>query len=211
MEISRLIFSPIEVNTYILTDDEGKCAVIDCACYNKDEFNELENLISSKNLDPVLLLNTHCHMDHIFGNSMFLEKYNIRAHYHVEEGLNVRNAEQYAAYFGLNIDTPPEPEAYLSDHQTITFGKEKLMALHVPGHAPGSLAFYSEKDSVVFTGDALFRGSIGRSDLPGGNHDSLIESIKRQLFTLPPETVVYPGHGEATTIENEINNNPYFA
>jgi hydroxyacylglutathione hydrolase len=210
MEISRLVFSPIEVNTYILSDKDGKCAVIDCGCYDESEFEELDYLIRHKKLEPVLLLNTHCHLDHVFGNRMFFQKYNLSAYYHVDEEINIKNAEIHAGFFGLTIDTPPEPAGYLSDHQSISFGSEKLLALHVPGHAPGSLAFYSEKAGVVFTGDALFRGSIGRSDLPGGNHQTLVESITKQLFTLPQETVVYPGHGEATTIENEMNNNPYF-
>ncbi len=210
MEISKLVFSPIEVNTYILSDKEGKCAVIDCGCYDEAEFEELDYLIRHRNLEPVLLLNTHCHLDHIFGNRMFLKKYNLGSWYHADEELNIKSAEKHAMFFGLSIETPPEPAGYLSDNQLISFGSEKLLALHVPGHAPGSLAFYGEKDGVVFTGDALFRRSIGRSDIPGGNHETLIESIKEKLFTLPPGTIVYPGHGEATTIENEINNNPYF-
>jgi hydroxyacylglutathione hydrolase len=210
MEISKFVFCPLDVNTYILSDKDGKCAVIDCACYEEGEFEELDYLISRKNLKPVLLLNTHCHPDHIFGDGMFLEKYNLRAYCHADEDMNRRNAQQFAMYFGLAMDTPADPAGFITDKQVILFGSETLLALHVPGHAPGSLAFYSQKEKVVFTGDALFAGSIGRSDIPGGDHNTLIESIKRELFTLPPETVVYPGHGQATTIETEMNNNPFF-
>ena len=113
-------------------------------------------------------------------------------------------------FFGLTMDIQPDPAGFINDRQVISFGSESLLALHVPGHAPGSLAFYSEKNGVVFTGDALFSGSIGRTNLPDGDHKTLIESIISQLFVLPPGTVVYPGHGEATTIETEMKNNPYF-
>jgi len=211
MEIFRKIFSPIDVNTYILADKSGDCAIIDCGCYNKEESDQLEELISEKNLNPVLLLNTHCHLDHIFGNKFILEKYKLRTlSSKLEEG-NRKNATQHAMLFGLTMDPPPEPEAFIEDNQTIVFGTNKLIALHVPGHTSGSLAFYSEKEGCVFTGDALFSGSIGRSDLPGGDHETLINSIKSKLFVLPPETVVYAGHGPETTIEREIKTNPYFS
>jgi len=210
MEIYRLIFSPIAVNTYILADKSGKCAVIDCGCFDDDEFERLVEFMDSKNLQPHLLLNTHSHMDHIFGNKRFLGKYNLKPFCHSEEGMNRGNAIQYAGYFGLEMEDPPPPAGYLSDGETVSFGSETLLALHVPGHAPESLAFYSEKDKAVFTGDALFAGSIGRSDIPGGDHLQLIQNIKRKLFVLPPDTIVYPGHGETTTIENEMKNNPYF-
>jgi hydroxyacylglutathione hydrolase len=113
--------------------------------------------------------------------------------------------------FGLSMEEPPAPEVFISDNQVITFGSLKLVSLLVPGHTTGSVAFYSEADKCVFTGDALFAGSIGRTDLPGGNYEALINSIRNKLFVLPPVTVVYPGHGQKTTIENEINTNPYFS
>ena len=210
MEIIRLVFSPITVNTFILADESGNCAVIDCGCYDEDEFKELSDLIEEKKFDPVLLLNTHCHLDHIFGNGMFLAKYGLGAFCHADEEMNRKNAQMYAEYFGLSMEEPPEPAGYISDGESVSFGSETLMALHVPGHAPGSLAFYSKKNNVVFTGDILFAGSIGRSDIPGGDHLKLIKNIKSKLFVLPPETVVYPGHGEATTIGTEMKSNPYF-
>ena len=210
MEIFRLIFSPIEVNTYILADQSGDCAVIDCGCYNKKEFEKLTAFIQKKNLNPVLLLNTHCHLDHIFGNGMFLQKYNLGTHCSQLDEMNRKSSVQHALLFGLKMDYPPEPAGFLSDGEEITFGSVSLKVLHVPGHTTGSLAFYSEKDNVVFTGDALFSGSIGRTDLQGGDYETLIKSIKSKLFILPPETVVYPGHGDETTIEREMKQNPYF-
>jgi hydroxyacylglutathione hydrolase len=210
MEIYRLVFSPILVNTYILGDKSGDCAIIDCGCYNKAEFDELEHLIQEKNLKPVLLLNTHCHLDHIFGNHFMLERYNLGYFCHKDDEANRKNSTDHAKMFGLEMPTPPEPSGYLTDGQKISFGQTELDAIHVPGHAPGSLAFYSKKDNVIFTGDVLFNGSIGRTDLPGGNYETIINSIKNKLFTLPADTVVYPGHGDMTSIGNEIETNPYF-
>lgn len=210
MEIFTFVFSPIEVNTYILADNSGDCAIIDCGCYTEREFKKLKDFISLKKLNPVLLLNTHCHLDHIFGNGMVLRKYNLKTYCSELEEPNRMNSVQHAIFFGLTMDTPPEPAAFISDGDLKNFGSVRLNALHVPGHSPGSLAFYSEKDNAVFTGDALFAGNIGRSDLPGGNHEALISSIRAKLFTLPEDTVVYPGHGEITSIGEEMKNNPYF-
>ncbi|MCU0460967.1 MAG: MBL fold metallo-hydrolase [Bacteroidales bacterium] len=210
MEVFRLIFSPIEVNTYILSDDSGQCAVIDCGCYNRTELERLTDFVSGKKLKPVLLLNTHCHLDHIFGNMMFLEKYNLGAYCHKDEEVNRNDSVHIASVFGMKMDMPPEPAGLIEEGSIVSFGNTKLRALFVPGHSSGSLAFYNEKAKIVFTGDALFAGSIGRTDLKGGDYETLINSIKEKLFTLPPDTIVYPGHGDPTTIENEMRTNPYF-
>lgn len=211
MEIYKLVFSPIEVNTYILADQSNDCAIIDCGCYDSSEFEELVRFIEGKKLNPVLLLNTHCHLDHIFGNRYMLEKYSLKALSGKEDEINRKKAVQHAALFGLSISEPPEPGGFIDDGQQIKFGSIELTALYVPGHSPGSIAFYSEKNGCVFTGDALFAGSIGRTDLEGGNYDTLINSIKSRLFVLPPSTVVYPGHGNQTSIEKESMTNPFFS
>lgn len=210
MEIYKLIFNPIDVNTYILADASGDCAIIDCGCYDLDEFNELMTLIEKRQLKPVLLLNTHCHLDHIFGDIFVMENYGLGAFCHKDDMTNRRTATQHAQMFGLSMEKPPEPAGYLTDGQKISFGQTDLSVLHVPGHSPGGVAFYSGKDNVVFTGDALFSGSIGRTDLPGGNYETIINSIKNKLFTLPPGTQVCPGHGEETDIGTEKGSNPYF-
>lgn len=211
MKINRFVFSPIEVNTYILEDESGECAIIDCGCYDEKEFTIFEKYIKDKKLKPVLLLNTHCHLDHIFGNKLMLERFGLRTHSGEGEEYNRINAVHHAMIFGLSMEESPAPEAFLSDNQKITFGKTELIALHVPGHAPGSFAFYSEKDGCVSTGDALFAGSIGRTDLHEGNIDTLKSAIRSKLFTLPPSTIVYPGHGDRTDIEQEMRNNPFFS
>lgn len=210
MKIYRLVFNPIDVNTYILADKSGDCAIIDCGCYDKDEFTELTDLLEEKKLKPVLLLNTHCHLDHIFGNRFMLEKYNLGTFCHREDDPNRENSVNHAIMFGLSMEIPPLPAGFLEDLQTISFGTTELLVLHVPGHSRGSLAFYVRDDKTVFTGDALFAGSIGRTDLPGGSYKTLINSIGKKLFSLPTETVVYPGHGSETSIGIEIESNPYF-
>ena len=210
MNIFKLVFSPIEVNTYIIADESGDCAIIDCGCYDKQESDRLVDLIKNKKIKPVLLLNTHCHLDHIFGNRFVLERYNLKPFANEYDEMNRKDAVQHAMLFGLSMDNPPEPAGFLTDNQKITFGSTELLALHVPGHTSGSLAFYSKENNCVFTGDALFAGSIGRTDLPGGDYDTLIKSITNKLFVLPPETVVYPGHGNETTIEKEMKSNPFF-
>jgi glyoxylase-like metal-dependent hydrolase (beta-lactamase superfamily II) len=210
MEIFKLVFSPIEVNTYILADKSGACAIIDCGCYSDKEFSKLTSLVGKKKLIPQLLLNTHCHLDHIFGNRMMLRKYGLKTLYHSGDEENRLNSAGHAMLFGLEMGMPPEPQGFIEDGQLITFGSVTLKALYVPGHSPGSLAFYSEKDGVVFTGDALFAGSIGRTDLPGGDYDTLMDSIRNKLFVLPPATVVYPGHGANTSVGQEMKTNPFF-
>jgi len=211
MKIYRLVFSPIEVNTYVLEDESGDCAIIDCGCYDDSEFSRLVNLIESKKLNPVLLLNTHCHLDHVFGNVRLFEKYGLISGYCELEEPNRKNAPKHAMFFGLSMEEPPSSEKYISHGDEICFGKVKLQALHVPGHTAGSMAFYSHDDGCVFTGDALFSGSIGRTDLPGGDFQTLINSIKDNLLTLPPETIIYSGHGQETTIEKEARLNPYLS
>jgi glyoxylase-like metal-dependent hydrolase (beta-lactamase superfamily II) len=209
MEIYKLVFSPIQVNTYVITDRTGDCAIIDCGCYDEAEFGRLTKFIEDKALNPVLLLNTHCHLDHLFGNGFVLDRYGLKSHFCELEEPNRKNARQHAMLFGLDMKVPPEAAAYIEHEQVISFGDIKLKALHVPGHTAGSIAFYSEADDCVFTGDALFAGSIGRSDLPGGNFETLVNAIKTNLLTLPGDTVVYSGHGPETTIEKESRTNPY--
>jgi glyoxylase-like metal-dependent hydrolase (beta-lactamase superfamily II) len=141
---------------------------------------------------------------------MFLEKYNLGAYCHKDEEVNRNDSVHIASVFGMKMDMPPEPAGLIEEGSIVSFGNTKLRALFVPGHSSGSLAFYNEKAKIVFTGDALFAGSIGRTDLKGGDYETLINSIKEKLFTLPPDTIVYPGHGDPTTIENEMRTNPYF-
>ncbi|MCD4769697.1 MAG: MBL fold metallo-hydrolase [Bacteroidales bacterium] len=209
MNIHRLIFSPIEVNTYVIDDGTGRCAIIDCGCYNESEFSRLKAFLKEKQLSPVLLLNTHMHLDHIFGNGCIFKEYGLLTHAAEQEESNRASALKHAALFGLTMDEPPVIGTIIEGGQEVKFGKTVLKAIFVPGHSAGSIAYYCEADKVVFTGDALFADSIGRTDLPGGDYDTLINSIKAELLTLDESTVVYPGHGDKTTIGQEKINNQY--
>jgi len=211
MKIFKAVFSPIEVNTYILTGDDEECIIIDCGCYGTQEERRLEEMLDARRLKPVMLVDTHCHLDHVFGNRFMLERYGLRPWFHEGDRANYHNAPKHALMFGLTMEEPPEPEGYLAEGQIITAAGVTLKVLSVPGHSPGGIAFYSESEDVIFTGDALFAGSIGRSDLPGGDHELLMERIREQLFVLPPDTVVYPGHGPQTTIKRERESNPFFS
>jgi glyoxylase-like metal-dependent hydrolase (beta-lactamase superfamily II) len=211
MKIFRGVFSPIQVNTYIITGNDRECIVIDCGCYGEEEEKRLEEMLASRGLTPVMLLGTHCHLDHVFGNRFMLERYGLRSWFHEGDRPNYLNAPKHSLMFGLSMEPPPDPAGFLTDGQEITAAGLTLKVIAVPGHSPGGIALWSEADSVVFTGDALFAGSVGRSDLPGGDHEQLIENIRERLFTLPPQTVVYPGHGPETTIRQEMETNPFFS
>lgn len=211
MKIYREVFSPIQVNTYIVEGDKGGCIIIDCGCYGSAEEKRLQDLLFARGLKPELLINTHCHLDHVFGNKFMLDRYGLRTWFHEGDLYNHTTAPKHALMFGLVMDAPPEPAGYLVDGEVVSAAGLSFQVIAVPGHSPGGIAFYSENDNVIFTGDALFAGSIGRSDLPGGNHEQLVTNIRTRLFSLPPDTVVYPGHGPETTIREEMSSNPYFS
>ncbi len=210
MKIYRLVYNPIEVNTYIIASESSNCAIIDCGCYDTFEFTNLKKFLDERSIRPVSVLNTHCHLDHIFGNIFIFREYGLRPLFHSDDEYNRLNSVKHAELFGLTMELPPDPGEFISDGQIITFDNISIKVLHVPGHSSGGVAFYCQEEKVVFTGDALFAGSIGRTDLQGGNFKTLISSIKNKLFTLPEETIVYPGHGESTSIGAEKKTNPYF-
>jgi len=209
MKVHRKVFSPIGVNTYILEDGSGKGAIIDCGCYDEPEFNELQEFLETEGIEPVLLLNTHMHLDHIFGNRFMLERYGLRTHSSFLEEMNRISSVKHAMFYGLSMKPPPEPEVFLTDGQIISFANSSLKTIPVPGHTAGSIAFYHEVTNSVFTGDALFAGSIGRTDLPGGDYDTLLRSLRSRLLILPDDTRVFPGHGPESTIGFEKANNPF--
>lgn len=209
MKIHKIVFSPIAVNTYIIDNGYGKCAIVDCGCYDNNEFEQLKSFLQKNNLVPELLLNTHMHLDHVFGNGMIFEEYKLLTHCTAEEEDNRLSATSHAAMFGLSMDVPPKIGTTITDGSIINFGDKQIKALFVPGHTAGSVAYYIESEKFVITGDALFAGSIGRTDLPGGDYDTLISSISNKLLVLDSDVVVYPGHGNESTIGNEKENNPY--
>jgi hydroxyacylglutathione hydrolase len=160
-------------------------------------------------LNPTMLINTHCHLDHVFGNKFISEKYNLTLQMHEKEKPVLAFASTSGLMYNLPFDNYEGDFTYLNEGDTIKLGEDVLQILLTPGHSPGSLSFYSAKNSFVISGDVLFKNSVGRSDLPGGNHEQLIKSIKEKLLVLPTETIVYSGHGPATTIGEEKRSNPY--
>ena len=209
ISVRRYVFNAIEVNTYLLYDESGECVIIDAGCMGKNEEQELTVYIEKKNLKPVLLLNTHTHVDHIAGNKFVSKKYNIPLSIH-KDGLQfIHAAKMYATALNFDIGDTIEPSSFINDSDTVKFGQSELKVIYTPGHADGSVCFYSEKDKFVIVGDVLFNGSIGRTDFPTGNLDMLISNIKNKLLTLPEDTVVFSGHGGRTTIGHEKTTNSF--
>jgi hydroxyacylglutathione hydrolase len=195
--------------TYVLYNETGDCCIIDPGCYFSEERDELKTGIEKTGLKPVLLLNTHCHLDHVFGNKFVHDTWGLPLHLHAKEKPVLDFAPQSGLLWQLPFDHYEGPLVYLEEGNTISIGEEKLEIRFAPGHSPGSIAFYHEAGGFIIGGDVLFSGSIGRTDLPGGDFDTLVQSIQTQFFTLPDDTKVYSGHGPVTTIGYEKMNNPF--
>lgn len=210
MHIKSFTFSPFQENTYVLYDNSSECIIVDPGCYDRYEEQELFSFIQENNLKPKYLLNTHAHLDHIFGNASVALKYDLSPRLHQLDLPTFQLAEVSSKMYGVNYNPSPDPILDLKEGEKILFGQQELDILFIPGHAPGHVVFYNKTTSEIIGGDVLFRNSIGRTDLPGGNHAQLIEGIESKLFTLEDAVVVYPGHGEPTTIGYEKSTNPFF-
>lgn len=210
MTIQTFTFNHFGTNCYILSDESREAVIIDCGCLFPNEKVTLQDYITKQNLTIKHLLNTHLHIDHVFGNAFINTTYGILTEAHAADAFWIDNAAAMASRFGLVLQEPVPPMGKaLAQGDVITFGSTTLRAIHVPGHSPGGLSFYCEQEKCVFSGDSLFPNSIGRTDLPGSSYDELIRSIHSQLLTLPDDTIVYPGHGPHTTIGIEKVQNPY--
>lgn len=203
-------FNLFSENTYIVADAAGDAAIIDPGCMDVQEQQILQGYITEKGLNPVLLLNTHCHIDHVLGNRFIYDTYGLQPWIHAADEKDLDRLESYGPVFGIQAMASPAPAGYLKHGAEVAVGTLKFELREAPGHSAGSICFINHEEGYVISGDVLFAGSIGRTDLPGGNYDTLIQSVKSQLFTLPHEMVVYPGHGPATTIGLEKQNNPFF-
>ncbi len=211
MKIKRFEFNMLPVNCYLVYDSTKEAAIIDPGCFYAEERDFLRDYIKSKGLTPKHLLCTHLHLDHVFGCKFIKDTYGLGIEANPADEYWLQQAPQQARTFGLTYPEIHEPiEKPLFDGDKVTFGDLELEAICVPGHSPGSLAFYSSEKKVLFSGDVLFQGSIGRADLQGGNFEELKEAICNRLFTLPDDVTVYPGHGPSTTIGYEKRNNPFF-
>ncbi|MDR0393888.1 MAG: MBL fold metallo-hydrolase [Tannerella sp.] len=210
--VKRFTFNFFGENTYLLYDETKEAVLTDCGCITPDEENILSGFLKKNNLTLKRLLSTHYHFDHVIGNAYIFHQYGIRPEIHRDEkNAGTPTLNMQASKFGIPMNFEEiEPSRYIEDNEEIHFGHSVLKAILVPGHSPAGLAFYSEADKFVLVGDALFLNSIGRTDLWGGDYDTLISSIINRLLTLPDDTTVYPGHGSSTSIGTEKVNNPYF-
>lgn len=211
MKVKVFEFNAIAVNTYVLSDKTGECVIIDPACYYPNEQRALFNYIIDKKLIVKHVLNTHLHFDHVFGANFIMEQFNVEMEAHKADQFLIDSFSEQMALFGFSSNDKFKPTVgkYIDENDIIEFGNQKLSILHVPGHSPGSIAFYNKEEGCIISGDVLFNGSIGRTDLLQGDHNQLIEGIKTKLMILPQNTIVYPGHGPATTIGKEAKSNPF--
>ena len=210
MKIKKITFNNFMENTFIVYDQTKECIIIDPGCYSNEEKEELLSFITINQLKPTLLINTHCHIDHVFGNNFVNKNWNTGLVINKLDLEILNSAHLVAQSYGFNNYEPsPQPSKYITEGDIISFGKSELKVLFTPGHAPGHISLYSEKDEFIISGDVLFMNSIGRTDLAGGDHETLIKTIKTKLMTLPKQTKVYCGHGPETTINYEKNNNPF--
>jgi Zn-dependent hydrolases, including glyoxylases len=209
LKIEVFVFSPIQENTYIIFNDEKDCLIIDPGCYFQQEKDEIKSFIEDNGLKPVMLLNTHCHLDHVFGNKFIADNYHLTLQLHSEEKQLLQLAPASGLMFELPFDNYQGSYIFLKEGDKVHLGADELEVIHVPGHSPGSICFYCRKQKFLIGGDVLFNGSIGRTDLPGGNFETLTNNVKQKLLTLPDDVVVYSGHGPATTIGQEKKSNPF--
>ena len=211
MKIKRFEFNMFPVNCYVIWDETKEAAVIDAGSFWPKEHKTLKDFITDLGLTLKHVLNTHLHLDHVFGNAALFREFGLKPEANVKDEEQLDLAPRMCQLFGFEINETPQPIGKgLVDGDVVTFGNTRLEVIEVPGHSPGGLVFYCKEDSLLFSGDSLFNGSIGRTDLKGGDFYTLRESVQRRILTLPDDTVVYPGHGETTTIGNEKMYNPFF-
>ncbi len=203
--------NPFQENSTVVYAETGECAIFDPGFSNEQERKELLDFIDSKKLKPVMLINTHCHIDHVLGNRFVADKFGLGLQMHKDDLPLLKAVPQYAHLYGMDYDPSPEPETFLAEGDEIELAGEKLKVLHVPGHAPGHIMLVYEKGKWLIGGDVLFQGSIGRTDLPGGNHEQLLDNIRKKIFTLPDDYSVIPGHGPLTNVGIERKTNPFFS
>ncbi len=207
VKVWQFTFNPFQENTYLLAAENGDCAIVDPGCYNQNEWKTLNRAIEENGLKPTLLLNTHCHIDHVFGNYLVQDKYGLSPMISKNEKPVFDTVSQVAGMYGLNYTPSKDPIFY--EENFIKLGNVEFEILEVPGHSPGHVAFYQNESKLLISGDVLFKRSIGRTDLPGGDFNTLIKSIESEIFKLPDETRVLAGHMEETTVGEEKRFNPF--
>ncbi|GAB5526321.1 MAG: MBL fold metallo-hydrolase [Roseivirga sp.] len=209
--IKSFTFNPFMENTYVLSDSTGEAVIIDPGCYEKHEEEELKAYIDREGLNVKLLLNTHGHIDHVLGNAFVKNTFGVPLWIGTHDVATLKSVEAYAPSYGFQQYQSTEPDHLINEGDSITFGKSELQVVFVPGHAAGHIAFYHMDQRFCIGGDVLFRESIGRTDLPGGDYDTLIKSIHTKFFAWPDDMVIHTGHGPHTTIGHEKAHNPFCA
>lgn len=209
LNVQSFTFSPVQENTYVLYNEEGLCCIIDPGCYFASEEAQLKSFIDNHQLKPLYLLNTHCHLDHIFGNRFIHKVYGLTLHLHKLEKQVLDFGPVSGQMWQLPFDNYDGELNFIKEGDQTRLGNDVLDTLFTPGHSPGHVCFYDKAAKFLIGGDVLFNGSIGRTDLPGGDFATLEQSIKTKLFLLPGDVIVYPGHGPSTTIGDEMKTNPF--
>ena len=210
LEVKKFTFNPFSENTFIISNKLNDAIIIDPGCYYKAEQNVIDDYVSQNSLKIHAVLHTHSHLDHMFGTAYILENYNVNLWIHKNDEITYESFEKVCDVYGIpNIQFPQKPPLFFNADNRININDIEFQILNVPGHSPGHVAFYNKENNFVINGDCLFENSIGRTDLPGGNHDQLLKSIKENLFVLPDPTIVYTGHGNETTIGKEKRTNPF--
>ena len=209
IKVEKFVVNPLQENTFVLSDETGECIFIDPGFYYEDEHTEVKEYVEDNKLKPVKIVNTHCHFDHIMGVEFLRKEYKIPFHAHADDAFWIDKAEEQGEMFAIDMGKVAPADVHFNENETVKFGNSELNIIHVPGHSPGHVVFHNEENNLLIAGDVLFYGSIGRTDLPGGDYNTLISAIKTKLFPLPDRTKVYCGHGAETTIGFEKNNNPF--
>ena len=210
LEVKKFTFNPFSENTFIISNKFNDAIIIDPGCYYKEELKEIDDYISQNCLKIHAVLHTHSHLDHMFGTAYILENYNVNLWIHKNDEITYESFEKVCDLYGIpNIQFPQKSPLFFNADNRININDIEFQIFNVPGHSPGHVAFYNKENNFVINGDCLFENSIGRTDLPGGNHDQLLKSIKENLFVLPDQTIVYTGHGNETTIGKEKRTNPF--
>ncbi len=207
--VETFVFNPFQENTYLLYDDSKECIIVDPGCYSENEYGILDMFIRDNELKPVKVVITHGHVDHLLGAAYIKATYNVDFEIHKGDQPGLDGVVEHGAVYGFNVEEPPSVTTYLEEGYVVRFGESELKVLHVPGHSPGHIVLFAESEKFILAGDVLFAGSIGRTDLPGGDYETLIENIKAKLLTLSDDVTVFSGHGMTTTIGKEKQNNPF--
>jgi glyoxylase-like metal-dependent hydrolase (beta-lactamase superfamily II) len=209
IKVEKFVVNPLQENSFIISDETGKCIFVDPGFYYDEEKTEVIEYVQDNNLKPVGIANTHAHFDHIMGVEFVRNEFNIPLQIHKEDAFWIDRAVDQGEMFAIDMETVAPADSYFSEGEKVRFGNSEMKIIHVPGHSPGHVVFYDAESEILVAGDVLFYGSIGRTDLPGGDYDTLITNIKNKVFELPDKTKVFCGHGPETTIGFEKQNNPF--